>query len=221
MDCAYWINGFPATFATSREKIWKIQLFKALSDKQYSDNSIDLKFTFTEENYNKHQFDIDNLCEPVFAVLTNPLGWFSGKRTNIELWTARKCIGKNQGLLIQNINSGTQLAPNTIPLFDKVYNGLLPNKATDGAIPLWISSFGQFKPIKKCSVRLRFENTPVSIATISSGKVKPIIDCLYPIIGGLPGAPKDEIIEMLTVERISNNTHISAVRITIWENTLH
>ncbi len=84
-------------------------------------------------------------------------------------------------------------------------------------MPIWINELGKFKTIKKCSMRLRFENYPVSIATISSGKVKPIIDCLYPIIGGIPRAPNDEIIEMLTVERVNNNTERSAIRITIWE----
>lgn len=217
MDNKYWVSGFPATFATSREKIWKQQIRQALSGKQHNDSSIDLQFVFTKSNYEKYQFDIDNLCEPVFAVLTSSLCWFSGNRRNITLWTARKCIGKEQGLLIQSIDSDTLLTPSNNPLFDEVYDGILPTKATDDNMPIWIRGLGQFKTIKKCSVRLRFENTLVSIATISSGKVKPIIDCLYPIIGGVPGAPNDEIIEMLTVERVSNNTERSTVRITIWE----
>jgi hypothetical protein len=217
MDYKYWINGFPATFATNREKIWKQQLCQALSGKQYYENSIDLQFVFTKSNYENHEFDIDNLCEPVFAVLASSLRWFSGKRRNITLWTARKCIGKEQGLFIRSINSNTLLTSNSIPLFDEVYDGVLPTKATDKNIPSWIKEFGQFKVVEKCSVRLEFQNTPVSIATISSGKVKPIIDCLYPIIGGTPGAPNDEIIEMLTVERVNNTTQRSAIRITIWE----
>jgi hypothetical protein len=105
-----------------------------------------------------------------------------------------------------------------MPLFDEVYDGVLPNKATDVEIPSWIKRLGQFKVKNRCSVRLEFENTPLSIATISSGKVKPIIDCLYPIIGGVPGAPNDETIEMLTVERVNNYTKKPAVRITIWES---
>lgn len=217
MDCKYWINGFPATFATSREKIWKQQICEALTGKQYDDSRVNLRFVFTKDNYDKYQYDIDNLCEPVFAVLTSSLHWFSGKRNNITCWTARKCIGEEQGLLIQNINSETLLAPSGTPLFDEVYGGVLPNKATDDNIPSWIKRLGQFKAVNACSIRLIFENTPVSIATISSGKVKPIIDCLYPIIGGIAGAPNDEIIEMLTVERVSNSTKKPAVRITIWE----
>lgn len=177
-----------------------------------------MQFVFTSDNYEKYQFDIDNLCEPVFAVLTLSLGWFSGKRRNITLWTARKCVGKEQGIFIQNIDSNTLLAPSTTPYFDEIYDGVFPAKATDDNIPSWIRKSGQSKVIKKCAVRLQFENTPVSIATISSGKVKPITDCLYPIVGGVPGAPKDEIIEMLTVERTNNIIRKSAVRITIWEN---
>lgn len=103
MDVRYWIPGFPATFATSREKAWKNQIYQALSGKQFCGNRIGLEFVFTRDNYEKYQFDIDNLCEPVFAVLTSSLGWFSGKRKNIALWTARKRIGDEQGLLIRNM----------------------------------------------------------------------------------------------------------------------
>ena len=218
MDCKYWVNGFPATFATSREKIWKQQIYQALVGKQYDDNKVNLHFVFSKDNYDKYQYDIDNLCEPVFAVLTSSLRWFSGKRGNITLWTASKCTGKEQGLLIRNIDSDTALTPSSVPLFDEVYDGVLPKKATDDKIPSWIKRLGQFNVVNACAIRLSFENTPVSIATISSGKVKPIIDCLYPIIGGVPGAPNDEIIEMLTVERVSNSTNKPAVRITIWES---
>ncbi len=158
------------------------------------------------------------ICEPVFAVLTTSLGWFSGRRTNISLWTARKYIGDAQGLLINTIAAESALTPSSIPIFDEVYDGVLPNRATDTAIPLWIESLGQFNIENKCSIWLIFENKRINIANISNGKVKPIIDCLYPIIGGFPGAPKDHIIEMLTVEKVSSNTERSSVRITIWES---
>lgn len=69
MKCNYWISGFPATFATAREIIWKKQIFEALSGKAYDESSISLKFVFTKDHYERFQFDIDNLCEPVFAVL--------------------------------------------------------------------------------------------------------------------------------------------------------
>jgi hypothetical protein len=217
MDWEYWVSGFPATFATSREKVWKQQLCHALPQAQHYESSISLQFVFTKDNYEKYQFDIDNLCEPVFAVLTSSLHWFSGARRNISLWTATKYIGNEQGLLIRSINSSLPLTPDKTPLFDEVYYGALPTRATDNDIPLWIMGLGQFKAPKKCSVRLVFENTPLSIATISTGKVKPIIDCLYPIIGGAQGTPKDEIIETLTVERVSSNGKKPALRITIWE----
>ena len=224
MKTKYWISGFPATFATNREKEWKDQIYKALSGKQYCGSSIGLEFIFNKDNFGKYQFDIDNLCEPVFAVLTSSLGWFSGKRTNIALWTARKRIGDEQGLLIYSIDSCPPEIANCSPLFDEVYDGKLPEKATDKVLPSWIDErikekFGQqFKPPKRCSVRLQFENMQYSIATISDGKVKPIIDCLYPIIGGDPGAPRDEIIDALVVERVSSSAQRKAVRITVWES---
>jgi hypothetical protein len=120
--------------------------------------------------------------------------------------------------MIRNIDSCPPEIASSSPLFDEVYDGALPAKATDDSMPLWIKKFGRFKTLKRCSIRLQFENTPVSIATISSGKVKPVIDCLYPIIGGVSGAPHDEIIDMLIVERVCNSAQRPAVRITIWES---
>ena len=163
------------------------------------------------------------MCEPVFAVLTSSLGWFSGKRINIEFWIARKRIADEQGLLIYSIDSCPPEIASSSPLFDEVYDGKLPEKATDKILPSWIDErikekFGQqFKPPKRCSVRLQFENMQYSIATISVGKVKPVIDCLYPIILGDPGMPRDDKIDTLIVERVSNNAQRPAVRITIWE----
>lgn len=216
MSSEYWIGGFPATYSTGREKPWKQRLNQALSGKQYHENTIDLQFVFTKDNYEKRPYDIDNLCEPVSAVLTSSLRWFSGSRRNISLWTARKHIGKEQGLLIRDTNSSI-LTPSNMPLFNEVYGGALPTRATDDGLPLWIKNLGEFKVGKKCSVRLTFQNMPVNIADISTGNVKSIIDCLYPILGGGPKAPNDRIIEMLTVERVSSNDEMPGVRIAVWE----
>jgi len=78
------------------------------------------------------------LCEPVFAVLTSSLGWFSGKRINIEFWIARKRIADEQGLLIYSIDSCPPEIASSSPLFDEVYDGKLPEKATDKILPSWI-----------------------------------------------------------------------------------
>ncbi|QAT39091.1 hypothetical protein [Clostridium sp. JN-9] len=218
MSKEYWIKGKPATFATSREKPWKEEIINTLGNKKNNFEAIEFEFIFNDDNFKKYEFDIDNLCEPVFAVLTTTLGWFYGKRINIKYWKAKKRIGDIEGLYIREIDKNTVSLPNTIPIFDAIFKGKFPNKATDEAIPKWIKEISEFKKANnKCTIHLQFGSKNLSIATISNGKVKPIIDCLYPIIGGNAGAPEDEKVETIIVEKQIENLEDNMVKVTIWE----
>lgn len=42
---------------------------------------------------------------------------------------------------------------------------------------------------------------PVNLGDISTGRVKNVIDCLYPVIGGSAGAPLDDRVTRLEVWR--------------------
>ena len=59
----------------------------------------------------------------------------------------------------------------------------------------------------------------LSIASLSDGKVKHIIDCLYPLIGGKKGAPEDHRIVELYVVKSVPGLNNDQVQITIWEDT--
>jgi hypothetical protein len=78
--------------------------------------------------------------------------------------------------------------------------------------------FSRFQKVNNaCTIHIQFGSKNLSIATISDGKVKPVIDCLYPIIGGSAGAPEDEKIEAIVVEKQIENLEDDMVKITIWE----
>jgi len=53
------------------------------------------------------------------------------------------------------------------------------------------------------------------LGNISSGTIKPIIDCLYPVLGGKIGAPDDHGIRLLVVQKGVNEIPQESVRIIV------
>lgn len=221
MQSTYWVKGSPATFATNGEKPWIRTIVSSLSGKEFFHNEIELEFVITEERFKKYQYDIDNLCEPVFTALVRNLGWYQYKRSNVKKWYAFKRIGVTEGVFIRNgINSHMQpLYPKEENLFDGVYQGKFPNHATDDHMPLWLKT-KRFDTIngKSCSLHLQFGSEEISTASICGGKVKPLIDCLYPILGGPKGAPADHLVYSLLVEKGIAGLQKDQVAINIWSH---
>ena len=95
------VEGLPATFATPLEKEWKQKLQNQIESPSFQgrENGLILKFIVPSFKRNGHPFDVDNLCEPVFSVLVNKIGWFRGFRPNILWWQASKEIGENPGCI--------------------------------------------------------------------------------------------------------------------------
>lgn len=103
-------------------------------------------------------------------------------------------------------------------IFDSFYSGDLPRKATDNQIPTWISSL-ETTPLKddsRFAVRVLFGSEKINIGDIATGKVKSLIDCLYPIIGGISEYPEDWRINSLTVHKGITTLEHDSVRISIW-----
>jgi len=92
----------------------------------------------------------------------------------------------------------------------------LPLKATDPDVPLWIISKAHKETeYKKYGVIIEFGSDKVNIGDISTGKVKPVIDCLYPIIGGTPGRPDDWRIDELYIIKGKCDLDTDSIRIKI------
>ncbi len=219
----FWISGIPGTFATSKEAPWKESLIKSVppaSEEKFS--GIRLKFKLPTLSPNKQSLDVDNLCEPVFSVIINKLGWFDGKRPNLIWWCGEKEMGKPSGL---ELSLESMQAPRLeeefgSPIFKRTFEGELPNKASDPEIPSWLNSIIKTdQPINndRFAVRLQFGGSKVNIGDIATGKVKSTIDCLYPILGGERSKPEDWRIDTLQVEKNVPNIIEGTVRICIWK----
>lgn len=218
-----WVEGIPATFATKGEKPWKNTLFNSLAFVENVDcDGIELKFYLPSLVSSGHPLDVDNLCEPVFSTIVGRLGWFQGRRPNLRWWSTSKEEANQTGLRI--------ILGDTVPvkwlsvsgelIFDSIYNGELPRKATDPMVPKWIkdSNLVNQKDNDRFALQLMFGNPKLNIAEIADGRVKNLIDCLYPILGGGSGTPEDWRIDSLLVQKGVSSLSQSSVRILIWRS---
>lgn len=219
MHESIWIQGDPACFATKKEKAWKERILMEVGSVDEDLCSLEMEFTLSESNGKIRGYDLDNLCDPVFTVLTSGLGWFNQKQVNIQSWRAVKKVDNNPGLLIKPVKDIDICIDESSIFFDEEYSGSLPNSATDYEIPMWIKSFGKIpKVYHNCGLALIFVNINRSIASLSTGLVKHFIDCLYPILGGDPGDPDDHKISELTVKRIKTEEKNKYIRVIVWSD---
>jgi len=202
----FWIPGFPATFATAREAPWREALEKALPNAPDGVIPIGVLLSFSVEATTRggQGFDLDNLCEPVFSVLVNRKGFFGGKRPNIRWWHASRRVASPGGCRIEpsNHNSPPQLEGDVV--FAGKYQGELPRSASETAIAHWIETTGsqcQILPEDTIAVSLDFGTPSINIGDFATGRVKSVIDNLYPILGGVAGAPDDWRISELCVAK--------------------
>lgn len=218
----FWIDGHPATYSTKREPEWKARLFECLSGVESCRNEeLYLRFILSTLAPRRQPLDIDNLCEPVFSTLVNKLGWFNGNRRNIHHWRATKETGRPSGLQLAIGSNGIDESLRT-PDHSGIYNGPLPQSARDADFINWVKTAlapGYCRTAENFSVRILFGGNSINIADISSGRVKSILDCLYPILGGEEGSPEDWRINYLEIEKNVPSLKCNAVSILLWNHS--
>ncbi|MGI6670537.1 MAG: hypothetical protein ACOX58_03035 [Christensenellales bacterium] len=213
-----WIPGTPASFATRSEKTWKEQLLTCLSHSKYYHSSLELKFVLPETSLVYKGHDLDNLCDPVFSVLASSLGWFEGKQSNIDGWQAVKTIGNNTGLELRQVRRIEEKIPEKAIIFSDCYYGKIPHGALDPEIPRWLQKFDKLETSSNnIGISLVFVNHRRSIASLSDGMVKHVIDCLYPLYGGIGGRPNDHLISNLTIKRIQVPGIQQHIKVIMWD----
>jgi hypothetical protein len=170
---------------------------------------------------NGHPLDVDNLCEVPFAALTRDLGWFGGERRKVRWWDAMKREAERNeepGVRIRFESSNGPDEPEGACLVDAGYRGPLPGSATDLAVNAWAWEtreriHPQTVPAR-ATLWLGFAAPSTNIAAIDGGVVKPMIDCLYPFVGGAFGNPDDHRFKRIVVTRgVANGDADVRVRI--------
>lgn len=215
---SFYVNGEPSSFSTAREKPWKMNLEQQIpsGDKNGFEKGVIIDFHLESMTVNGQYFDVDNLCEPVFSVLINNKGWFNGKRPNIQWFRASKIKDNKSGCNFR-LTSSKEAEKNIEfknTIFDKVYSGNLPKSATDEEFISWIkqNSTG-VKQSPSFYLNIEFADQKINLGDIATGRIKSIIDCLYPVIGGNKGAPTDWKIDILDVKKGLTTIPEGAVRI--------
>jgi len=200
------ITGRPAPFATAGERPWKEAIAAALASSAPSAHGsfLELDFAVAPAIGYARGADLDNFCEPVFSVLANRLGWFAGRRPNIRAFRARKTLAEPTGCRVR-ISSERWRDPwiEGAVLLNGVSAGPLPVSARDETFAAWAAGT-MVRPASESgvlAVELHFSG-PVNLGDIATGRLKNVIDCLYPILGGRPGAPNDARIVVLEATRM-------------------
>lgn len=214
-----WVPGTPATFATWGEKPWRLELERHLAGVQVPGGETGLVFEFDVATMTPGGIprDLDNLCEPVFSVVVNRLAWLGGSRTRIEWWSASVRIGVPTGLRLQLGSERLIRTPKTPPLFEFAFEGPLPISGTDPAIPNALRSLiNSPLPAGDLEVRLSFGSSALNIGDIATGRVKNVIDCLFPVWGGVAGKPADHRIKRLHVAKGNREAPGKGFTLAVW-----
>lgn len=219
----FFIDGIPGTYATKKEGPWK----KAISEQAPGPSlggkeiGISLRFVLPTLTPVGQPLDVDNLCEPVFSVLINRIGWFDGSRPNLHWWQASKEAGSVHGCRITIHTTDFVILPQSEPDYDHVYAGQLPASATSRPLADWAwnirnQSHSRWIP-KQCSLFLGLPGVDHNIGSISGDSiVKSTIDCLYPWFGGEEGDPADHRIMNLAVTKSQASQRDRGVAIKLW-----
>jgi hypothetical protein len=154
----------------------------------------------------------------VFSVLANRLRWFGGSRPNIRAFRARKRLVAPTGCHIRTSSEAWDATWMTgAELINDAYRGPLPTSARDEAFAQWAAE-RMGRPADASSglgVELRFSG-PINLGDVSTGRIKSVIDCLYPILGGAAGAPQDSRVMVLDASRMHPEVD-GAVRVKVVE----
>jgi hypothetical protein len=182
---------------------------------------VELDFFLPTLAPNGHPLDVDNLCEPVFSVVVNKLGWFGSRRPNMLWWLATKVVGQPSGLRL-SMRSERALAARAeegCAVLEATYTGPLPKKATDTEVPRWLASLGLSQRVQsddRFAVHFLLGGARVNLGDVATGTVKSLLDCLYPVLGGRAGDPEDWRVDNLLVQKCTADLEENQVRILVW-----
>ena len=211
------VYGEPYPFSTNGEKQWKQDLIEQIPQKNSSSTEMGAILSF-EYNPILHNslLDVDNICDPVFSILINNKGWFGGQRPNMQWYRATKKQGSKSGCTVEMVERNPiEIISEKGILFDKTFIGTFPNSATDQFFSSWVEKGldGRLENNDHCMVQIQFGSAAVNLGDIATGKTKPIIDCLFPVLGGTSGDPDDDRISTLQVEKGVKEVPLDGVRI--------
>ncbi len=212
----------PAGFANgAREQLWKEALRGALTPLpvEVGSRALRLHFVLPPPAPGRPGSDLDNLLDPVLAVLVGELRWFGGGRPSIEAIEATKERGAEPGCELELLAAPPSSAAPQAPLLDALFEGPLPRSGTDQIFTEWVQRLVTPGPLAigepGLGVALTFHGPRINLGDIATGRPKNVIDCLWPLIGGRAGAPDDHLVTELRLSRLASSDR-AGVRVAVW-----
>jgi hypothetical protein len=217
------VAGVPAGFANgAREQRWKEALRGALTPLpvEIGSRALRLRFVLPPPAPGRPGSDLDNLLDPVLAVLVGELRWFGGVRPSIEASEATKERGAEPGCELELLAAPPSSAAPQAPLLDALYEGPLPRSGTDQVFTEWVQRLVApgLPPVGEpgLGAALIFHGPRVNLGDIATGRPKNVIDCFWPLIGGCGGAPDDHLVTELRLSR-SEPSDEAGVHVLVWQ----
>ena len=92
----------------------------------------------------------------------------------------------------------------------------LVSQLWDGCDAALSSRISRPLPGDALACELLFGSRTINLGDIATGRVKNVIDCLYPALGGTAGAPDDHRIRALEVRRNCSEAPLDGVIVRLW-----
>ncbi len=218
---SWWVAGRPSSYSSALEKPWKAAIAETVPPTagETPERGVSLEFVLDDAAQAAgNEPDLDNMLEPLLSAFVNGLGWFSRRRPNIELIAATKCHGPAPGCqitLVDSLPSEMQWGKDR-DFFHDVFPGPLPISATDSPLADWVAGHGGGMiaggPV---GVHLGFGDAALNLGDIATGRVKSVLDGLWPLLGGNAQAPDDGRIGSLVLEKKAKEVPAGGVLIRV------
>lgn len=212
------IDGRPAAFAGGApERRWRQTLQTALEPHAPDPAARGLRVSFAlpPPAPGRPGADLDNMLDPLLSVLVNGVGWFGGRRPAIDFIWATKSSADRPGCELELLRRPPGSPISEPVLIDAVYAGPPPASARDEPLAAWVRERVVAPPPGgSFGVALCFGDPRVNLGDVATGRAKPVIDCLWPALGGTPRAPHDHLVREL---RLLRDVTVTGVRITLWQ----
>jgi hypothetical protein len=215
-NLSWFVPGRPTPFAGGQnERAWKEAIARHVpaSGQESIHHAVSVEFALNAAREGTRSSDLDNLLDPVLSVVVNRLGWCGGRRPNLAWVRAEKAYRGTNGARIALERGSPMWPPLGIgrAVVDGSYGGDLPRSARDETFAGWVRAAAIGTVRTYAAVRLTFATATVNLGETATGPVKPLLDCLWPVLGGTPAAPEDWRIRVLLLEKGA-----SGVGVEVW-----
>jgi hypothetical protein len=192
------VPGEPVLFMGRSEAVWKKRVQDAVVGKLSRPR---LEFTVASFLRNGNRFDLDNLAKPVLAVVAPDAQ---------SIWVKVR-QGSEPGV---HISEAAPPPPVAVERRVSIPQPPTRSKKRVETIPELVGAnqIGQDEPL---GIYLAFSGDDVAVSDCGfEGPIKPLIDSMWPILGGKAGSPADHRIRELRVVRAGSGR--LGVDVSVW-----